>query len=155
MKAVWLLPSLAAAALLAGCNDSFTPTELAGVYRLTAVQGTPPPYLELATIECDQFIVDGTLVLVADGSHDLSLVISLECPRGGDQVGSQRTYPGTFTISDDELEFVAPGSSEGDIVFGGQARERTVILDLPSTVGADPVLQLRFVKEVCPDICPA
>jgi hypothetical protein len=156
MKAQRLFPCLVASVLLAGCgDDSFSPTELAGVYRLTAVEGTPPPFLELATIECDQLIVDGSLVLSAEGDHDLRLSIELECPPGGDGSIQERTYPGTFTVDGSDLEFVATGSLEGDIIFGGRARETSVTIDLPSTNGGlDPLLQLRFQKDVCTEVCP-
>ena|SRR5688572_3573597 len=155
MKAHLVFPCFAiSAALLTGCGESFTPGELAGVYRLTAVDGTPPPVIELATIECDQLIVDGDLVLTAEGGHELTLSIELECPRGGDGSLQERAYSGTFTVDDDDLEFFAAGSAEGDLVFDGRAGETAVMVDLPSTIGAAPLLQLRFEKDECPEVCP-
>jgi hypothetical protein len=155
MKVDLWFPCFVVSMLLASCgDDSFTPTELAGVYRLTAVNGTPPPVIELATIECDQLIVDGFLVLSAEGGHDLRLSIELECPRGGDGSVQERTYAGTFTVNDDDLEFVAPGSAVGDVVFRGRAGETSVAVDLPATVvEIGPLLHLRFEKDVCPEIC--
>jgi hypothetical protein len=149
-------PFLAVSVLLAGCGDSFTPGELAGVYRLSSVEGTTPPYIERATTECDQSIVDGLLVLTAEGTHDLSLSVELDCTRGGGDVSIQeRTYAGTFTVNDDDLEFTAPGSAVGDVVFGGRAGETSVAVDLPATVvEIGPLLHLRFEQDVCPEVCP-
>jgi hypothetical protein len=152
-----LISGCIALPLLAGCgNDSFTPGELAGVYQLSTVEGTRPPYIELATTECDQKIVDGLLILGAEGTHELNLSVQLDCTRGGGDVSvQQRTYAGTFTVNDEELEFVARGSAVGDVVFAGRAGETSVAVDLPATaVEVDPVLQLRFEKDVCPEVCP-
>jgi hypothetical protein len=157
MTVAWLVPSLSVVVLLTGCGESFTPGELAGTYVLAAVEGQPPPHLELATIECDQQIVGGLLVLQADETHSLNLSIELDCSRGGGQVSvAERSYSGTFSVDEDRLEFTSPQPGGADLVFRGRARESVVDVALPSMVfGLDPFLDVRFDEGACIDVCPA
>ena len=155
MRVAWLLPGLWVVVLLTGCGESFTPGELAGTYALAAVEGQPPPHLEVATTECDQQIVGGLLVLRADETHGLNLSIELDCSRGGGQVGIvERSYSGTFSVDEDRLEFVSPQPVGADMVFRGRAREFVVDVALPSwVIGLDPFLDVRF--DECTDVCAA
>lgn len=158
MKAASILLSLPAVVMLAGCGESFTPGELAGTYGLASVEGTSPPFIEVATTECDQSIVDGILELGADASHSLTLSIQLDCTRGSGQVDlTERVYAGTFTVDGDRLVLTSPQPVGGDLVFEGQARGSFFVdLALPSTVvGLDPFLDARFDRRRCVDICPA
>jgi hypothetical protein len=157
MKTASIPPSLWIIVLLAGCDESFTPGELAGTYGLAAIERQPPPYLEVATIECDQHILGGALVLSADATHDLGLSVETDCSRGGGQrtVGD-RTYLGTFSVDGDRLEFSSPQPVGPSLVFQGRARGSVVDVALPSTVvGLDPFLDVRFDEGVCPEICIA
>lgn len=156
MKADRLFPGLPIMVMLASCGESYTPGELAGSYGLTAIESRAPPYLELATVECDQWIVGGILILHPDASHDLNLSIELDCTRGGGQVSVQeRSYGGTFSVDDDRLEFSSPQPVGGPTVFGGRVRGEVVDVALPSeVVGLDPLLDVRFDERICADICP-
>jgi hypothetical protein len=157
MKAASILLSLPAVGMLAGCGESFTPGELAGTYGLASVEGTSPPFIEVATTECDQSIVDGILELGADASHSLTLSIQLDCTRGSGQVDlTERVYAGTFTVDGDRLVLTSPQPVGGDVVFEGQARGSFFVdLALPSTVvGLDPFLDVRFDRRRCVAVCP-
>jgi hypothetical protein len=156
MKAASILLSLPAVVMLAACGESFTPGELAGTYGLVSVEGTSPPFIEVATTECDQSIVDGVLELGADASHSLTLSIQLDCTRGSGQVDpTERVYAGTFTVDGNRLVLTSPQPFGGDLVFEGQAQGSFFVdLALPSTVvGLDPLLDIRFDRRRCPDIC--
>lgn len=158
MKAASILLTLPVVVMLAGCGESFTPGELAGTYGLASVEGTSPPFIEVATTECDQSIVDGVLELGADASHSLTLSIQLDCTRGSGQVDlTERVYAGTFTVDGDRLVLTSPQPVGGDLVFEGQARGSFFVdVALPSTVvGLDPFLDVRFDRRRCVDVCPA
>jgi len=143
--------------LVAGCADSYTPGELAGTYGLVAIEGQPPPVLEVATVECDQSIGDGMLLLRSDATHELKLVIESDCTRGGGQLTLvDRVYAGSFGVDGDQLEFVSPHPTPaGNMIFHGRVRGSFVDIDLPSNVvGLDPTLNLRFDARRCTSVCP-
>jgi hypothetical protein len=150
MKTARLLSSAGLLVLIAACDESFSPAEIAGTYRLRTIDGTPPPVIELATTECDQFITDGVLVLETNGTHALTLTISLDCTRGGGQISLLgRDYVGTFSVDGDRLEFA---SQPGGDTFLGQADEGALTVDLPSATIQGLMLEMRFEEEPC-DVC--
>ena len=56
--------------LILGCGSEPN-NEISGTYRLVGVDASPLPYLETSDADCDQFISEGELDLVAGGSYDL------------------------------------------------------------------------------------
>jgi hypothetical protein len=93
-------------------------------------------------------------VLEDDGTQRLGLTVSLDCTRGGGNVGFQdRQYLGTFGVDGDRLDFSSTLQPDGEnLRFRGEADEGTVDVDLPSAIIQDLIHEMHFEENSAP--CP-
>jgi hypothetical protein len=134
--------------LLAACGG-LEPGELAGTYGLTAVEGGSPPYLLVATVECDSWLTGGTLTLAAGGAFVLDLVEQHDCSRGGGTpFESHREYPGTFALDGSVLRFVSPLHPAGELAFEGRVDDERVTVEVPDLAPrSGPTLTLTLDRD--------
>jgi hypothetical protein len=95
--------------LFAGCNDPLSFGDVAGTYQLGGVNAKDLPYLLTATVDCDQWIAEGQLILQQSGQFTLTVSGSWDCSRSGgvNQVVGWG-FPGTYTIDGARLHFQSP-----------------------------------------------
>jgi len=133
-------------ALGAGACGGTEPIELAASYTVSTVEGSAPPQLVGATVECDVSIGGGRLTFGPAEQFDLGLDVLTDCSRGGGST-SEETFGYTATVDGREVAFhTARGS--GPLVFEGRAssagRLEVVVPDLIPT--ADQVT-VEFAPE--------
>ncbi|SRR6266571_2002526 len=129
MRAAVSLAVILAGPVVAACDDPLTPADIAGDYTLLREDGQDLPRLLSATVTCDVFLVGGTLVLHADKSFALDLNQQIDCSRSGGPVQvAGRTYPGTFTLSGNTIDFTSPRLGQQPITFSGTVSGGTVSL---------------------------
>src|SRR6267143_665755 len=120
MRAAVALGALLVGPLAVACDDPLTPAEIAGQYTLLDEDGRNLPRLLSATLNCDVFLTGGVLVLNEDKSFALDLYQQIDCSRGGGPVqDAGRTYPGTFALSGNTIEFTTPRLGQPPITFSG------------------------------------
>lgn len=144
-----LAASVMAVSLILGCGEHLTPSEVAGTYTLRTVEGRQPPYLILATIECDVFVVGGTMMLTEAGAHEIVVDTPIDCTRGGGEVTmAGRTYPGTYELrGGSTIRFSSPIPDGADLVYSGTATGERVTVTLPDLgSGLTPDLLVTFAR---------
>lgn len=101
--------AIAVCLLAAGCSDPLSFADVAGSYQLDGVNAQELPYLFTATIECDQWIAEGQLILQESGQFTLTLSGPLDCSRSGgvNQIAGWG-LPGTYAIDGNRLNFLSP-----------------------------------------------
>jgi hypothetical protein len=107
---------IALAALACGTE----PIELASSYTVRTVEGTPPPRLVAATVECDVSLGGGHLSFTATDQFELGLDVLTDCSRAGGAT-SEATfgYTGTAQVDGRHVTFHSANGS-GPVVFEGQ-----------------------------------
>jgi len=129
MRASVVLGALLVGPLAAACDNPLTPAEVAGHYTLLDEAGQNLPRLLSATLNCDVFLTGGVLVLNEDKSFVLDLYQQMDCSRGGGPIqDAGRTYPGTFALSGNTIEFTSPRLGQQPITFSGTLSGGTVRL---------------------------
>ena len=101
--------AIAVCLLAAGCSDPLSFADVAGSYQLGGVNARDLPYLLTATVNCDQWIAEGQLILQESGQFTLTLSGPLDCSRSGgvNQIAGWG-FPGTYTIDGAKLHFQSP-----------------------------------------------
>lgn len=135
--------------LLLGCGDQLKPADVAGTYSLTTVEGQPPPYIILATVECDVTVVSGTLTLTTAGAHEILIDTPSDCTRGGGQVTmSGRIYPGTYELRGGRtIAFRSPVQGSADLVYSGVVVGDLITVTVPDLgSGLTPDLTVGFAR---------
>jgi len=101
--------AIAVCLLVAGCGDPLSFADVAGSYPLRGVNAQELPYLFTATVECDQWIAEGQLILQESGQFTLTLSGPWDCSRSGgvNQIVGWG-FPGTYTIDGAKLHFLSP-----------------------------------------------
>jgi hypothetical protein len=138
-----------ACSLVLGCDDQLTPSEVAGTYALQSVEGRSPPYLILATVECDVSVVSGTLTLTGTGSHEIFIDTPADCTRGGGEVTmAGRIYPGTYELTGGgTIRFRSPVLNGPDLVYTGNIGTDRVAVTVPDLgSGLTPDLTVGFAR---------
>jgi|SRR6266511_2675431 len=129
MRAAVSLAVILAGPFVAACNDPLTPTDIAGNYTLLREDGQNLPRLLSATLNCDVFLVGGALAMHADKSFALDLNEQVDCSRSGGPVqDAGRSYPGSFTLHGDEIDFTSLRLGRETITFSGTISGGTVSL---------------------------
>jgi hypothetical protein len=107
--------ALAVAAVACGTE----PIELASRYTVHTVEGTPPPRLLAATVECDVSVGGGHLTFTPTDQFELGLDVLTDCTRTG-EAPSPVTYGYTGTVHVDarRVTFHSANGS-GPVVFEG------------------------------------
>jgi hypothetical protein len=141
--------AIAVCLLAAGCGDPLTFGEVAGTYQLGGVNARDLPYLLTATVNCDQWIAEGQLILQESGQFTLTLSGPLDCSRSGgvNQIVGWG-FPGTYTIDGAKLHFLSPlpPSVGGFFEFTGVVGppQRSIgVLDLQLSLGTPVDLAFR------------
>ena len=83
MTARFEVAPIAFCLLFAGCNDPLSLADVAGTYQLGGVNAKDLPYLLTATVDCDQWIAEGQLILQQSGQFTLTVSGSWDCSRSG------------------------------------------------------------------------
>jgi hypothetical protein len=125
------------------------PSDVAGTYSLTIVEGRSPPYLILATVECDVSVVSGTLTLTTAGAHEILIDTPADCTRGGGQATmSGRTYPGTYELRGERtIAFRSPVPGGPDLVYSGVVSGDRISVTVPDLgSGLTPALKVGFTR---------
>ncbi len=101
--------AIAVSLLVAGCSDPLSFGDVAGSYQLGGVNAKELPYLLRATVDCDQWIAEGQLILQESGQFTLTLSGPWDCSRSGgvNQIVGWG-FPGTYTIDGAGLHFLSP-----------------------------------------------
>ena len=137
--------AIAVCLLFAGCNDPLSFGDVAGTYQLSGVNAKALPYLLTATVDCDQWIAEGQLILHESGQFTLTVSGPWDCTRSGGVsqiVGSG--LPGSYTIDGAKLHFLSPlpPSIGGFFEFTGVVGplQRSIgVLDLNLNLSLTPV----------------
>lgn len=94
------------------CVDDQGPNPLDATFALSRIDGSPPPVLIGATLNCDQFIDAGTLVFFVDGTLALSTQTTLDCTGNGGVVSHPTVLlSGSYTRSGGVITIRIDGSS--------------------------------------------
>lgn len=147
MRAAVALGVLLVGPLAAACDDPLTPAQVAGPYWLIDEEGQNLPRLLSATLTCDVFLTGGVLNLNEDKSFALDLYQQIDCSRGGGPVqDAGHTYPGTFTLSGNTIEFTTPRVGRQSLtfsgtIFGGTARLLIIDPDVSAWGQLKPTLR--------------
>ena len=136
--------------LILGCGSEPN-NEITGTYRLVGVDANPLPYLESSDADCDQFISEGELDLVAGGTYSLEFSGPRDCTRSGGQPSTLgRTYNGTFTQTGvNTVSFAAEVPGSGTLHFNGTANPLEAFVTvppIPPQTGPDLILQFAIVR---------
>jgi hypothetical protein len=109
MTARFEVAPIAFCLLFAGCNDPLSLADVAGTYQLGGVNAKDLPYLLTATVDCDQWIAEGQLILQESGQFTLTVSGSWDCSRSGgvNQIVGWG-FPGTYTLDGAKLHFLSP-----------------------------------------------
>lgn len=96
------------------------PIELASSYTVRTVEGTPPPRLVAASVECDVSLEGGHLSFTTTDHFELGLDVLTDCSRAGGAT-SEVTYgyTGTAQVDGRHVTFHSANGS-GPVAFEGQ-----------------------------------
>ena len=101
-----------------GCGTE--PIELASSYTVRTVEGTSPPRLVAATVECDVLVGGGHLAFTETDHFELGLDVLTDCSRTGDAPNEATYgYTGTVQIDGRRVTFHTANGG-GPISFDGQ-----------------------------------
>lgn len=101
--------SMLVAATLA-CGDGHGPRPFTAAFALSTVNGSSPPVLVGATLNCDQYLDAALLQLNEDGTFSLNSQSTLDCTgTGGGESGQPGSLAGTYTRSGSTLSLQVPG----------------------------------------------
>jgi hypothetical protein len=124
------------------------PIELASTYTLRTVEGTPPPRLLAATVECDVSVGGGHLSFTATDQFELGLDVLTDCSRTG-EAPSEVTYgyTGTARVDGRRVTFHSANGS-GPIVFEGQGTNASRLeVVVPGLVPLVDEVRVEFAPE--------
>ena len=114
------------------CGDGSGPRSFDAAFTLTTINGSPPPVLAGATLNCDQYLNSALLNLFEDGTFGLVAQITLDCTAAGGTVSPQQlTVTGTYTRGGSTLTVQVPGASPIPATYNGTT--------LTGTIPASPV----------------
>jgi hypothetical protein len=95
------------------------PIELASSYTVRTVEGSSPPRLVAATVECDVFVGGGHLAFTETDHFELGLDVLTDCSRTGDAPNEATYgYTGTAQVDGRRVTFHTANGG-GPVVFDG------------------------------------
>ncbi len=124
------------------CGDGPGPSPLDATFALSRIDGSPPPVLIGATLNCDQYIDAGSLVFFVDGTLALSTQTTLDCTGNGGVVSHPTVLlSGTYTRSGGTITMRIGGASPLAAHYAGT----TVTGTLPASNATFPTaIDLAF-----------
>lgn len=140
--------ALAGLIVLAAGACGTEPVEIGGSYTLSAVEGTAPPYIVIATVECDVSIAGGRLTFGAAEQFELVIDMLTDCSRGGGSPSEESLgYIGSAEIDGRRVTFHVP-TGTGPLVFEGLASSAgPLTVEVPLQVASADQVSVRFLPE--------
>ena len=130
-----LLSLVLAASLLAACGDSFTPEDVAGIYNLDTVNGSPIPFTKAVTeggLPATAQIISGSVTLTA--ANTFSSIVSFNVTVGTTVDPDSDTESGTYALVEPStITFTKTGGG----TFSGTLDGGRITVALSVTTGAD------------------
>ena len=137
-----------AISVLIGCGeDTLSPSDVAGDYRLTSYDGASPPLTRAKTDDCDILVRQGSLNLGLDSLFQLTLGETLDCTRSGRGIQEyDNLWMGPYSIEGTTLRLRAIAAEERVYKAEYHGGTITVSIDNSPSLG-EGTRTLRFGPE--------
>jgi hypothetical protein len=128
----------------AACGDPAEPRPFSAAFTLATVNGTAPPVLVAATVQCDQYVDGALLNLFEDRSFTLTAYFTLDCSASGGPRSPQiLTLSGTYTHLGPAFTLQSPGAWPIRATYTGSGLTGTI----PASPYTFPIdLDVAFVQ---------
>ncbi len=141
-------PNLRIAVVLAiaslACGEGSGPRPFTAAFVLSTVNGSPPPVLVGASLNCDQYLDSAQLNLFDDGTFALQSHMTLDCTAAGGSVSAEQgTITGTYSRKGSTISLQVPGASPVSATYTGSSLAGTIPA---SSVTFPTALDLVFLR---------